>query len=277
MSEPLVLVPLDGTPQARAALPVAKAMADLMGASLHVVHVSDQAVPPLPELAERLGLGREVLEHWAIDARTGDPSTAIIGAARELHVRLIVMCTHTSTVSPPAILGHTALDVLRDAPCPVVLVSPEHAVDGWRPDRIVLPHDGSPAADAAVGPAAELARLAGAELLVLQVGTGGGAPAERGSLAMPRYVDQPQHEWPSWTHELLGRLACLCPGCELHAHLQVRGGAPGPEIVRLAAEQAAGLIVLAWKGDWTAEHAGTLKTVIREGPCPVMIVHAGGA
>ena len=151
--------------------------------------------------------------------------------------RLIVLCTHTAAARPTAVLGRTALGVLHAAPCPVVLVPPAPRLASWRPNRILLPHDGSPTANAVVGPAAELACKAGAELLVVQVGTAGiGAPAERGSLSIPLYVDQPQHEWPSWSGEMLERLACRCPDVRLRAHLYVRGGEPGPEITRAATE-----------------------------------------
>ena len=275
MGEPLILVPLDGSLQARAALPVAKALGEVMGASLRVVHVSGGMPPPLPELVERLGLEGAALHGWSIDARVGEPSATIVDAARVVEARLIVLCTHTAAARPTAILGRTALGVLHAAPCPVVLVPPAPRLASWRPNRILLPHDGSPTANAAVGPAAELACKAGAELLVVQVGTAGiGAPAERGSLTIPLYVDQPQHEWPHWSGELLERLVCLCPDVQLRAHLHVRGGEPGPAITRAAAEESADLIVLAWKGEWAGEHAKTLKSVVREAPCPTMIVRA---
>jgi nucleotide-binding universal stress UspA family protein len=39
----------------------------------------------------------------------------------------------------------------------------------------------------------------------------------------------------------------------------------------MAAEEAADLIVLAWKGEWTHGHADVLKAVIRDAPCPVIV------
>jgi nucleotide-binding universal stress UspA family protein len=274
MGEPSILVPLDGSLHARAALPVAKALGEVMGASLRVVHVSGGMPPPLSELVERRVLEGAALHGWSIDARVGEPSATIIDAARMVGVRLIVLCTHTAAARPTAVLGCTALGVLHAAPCPVVLVSPAPRPASWRPNRILLPHDGSPTANASVGPATELACKAAAELLVVQVGTAGiGPPAECGSLTIPLYVDQPQHEWPSWSGELLGRLVCLCPDVQLRAHLYVRGGDPGPEITRVATEESADLIVLAWKGEWTGEHAKTLKNVVRKAPCPIMILH----
>lgn len=276
MSELIILVPLDGSLRALAALPVAKTLGEITGASLRVIHVSARTPPPLAELVERLGIVGVALPGSSIEARVGEPSAQILAEARTMGACLIVMCTHSAAARPQTVLGHTALEVLRTTSCPVLLVSPaQHGLEHWRPNRIVLPYDGSPTANAAIGPAAELARRAGSEIHVLQVGVPGvSAPIERGSLTMPLYVDQPQHEWSSWTGELLERLATQCPGHELHAHLHLRGGEPAPEIVRLATDQAADLIVLAWKGEWADEHATTLKAVIRDAPCPVMIVRA---
>ena len=138
-----------------------------MGASLRVIHVSSGMPQPLPELVERLGLERAALHGWSIDARVGEPAATIVDAARATGVRLIVMCTHTAAARPTAVLGRTALEVLHAAPCPVLLVPPAQRLASWRPNRILLPHDGSPTVNAAVGPAAELARKAGAELLVV--------------------------------------------------------------------------------------------------------------
>jgi nucleotide-binding universal stress UspA family protein len=50
-------------------------------------------------------------------------------------------------------------------------------------------------------------------------------------------------------------------------------GEPAAEILRVAREQSADLIVLAWKGNWAPEHAATLKAVVREAPCPLVVVH----
>ena len=72
MSKPLILVPLDGSLHARAALPVAKALGEAMGASLRVIHVSGQTLPPLSELAKQLGLesaGTPWLEHRCLYRR----------------------------------------------------------------------------------------------------------------------------------------------------------------------------------------------------------------
>ena len=34
-------------------------------------------------------------------------------------------------------------------------------------------------------------------------------PAESGTFVVPRYLDQPQHEWPAWSREFLERVRGL--------------------------------------------------------------------
>jgi nucleotide-binding universal stress UspA family protein len=272
VSDPVILLPLDGSERALAALLVAKALSELDGAPVRIIHVCAHAPSPT-ELLERLGLSPAALGGCSVEAREGEPAAVIVGAAEETKARLIVMCTHTATARPRGILGGTALAVLREASCPVVLVDPEHALHGWRLGRVLIPHDGTPAVGGAVHPAAALARCGGAELLVLQVAAGGvPIPEERGSLTAPLYLDQPQHEWPAWSSEFIGRLACVCPLAGLRARLRLGRGDPAAEILRVAREESADLIVLAWKGDWAPERAATLKAVVREAPCPTMAV-----
>lgn len=273
MTRPVVLLPLDGSKTALAALPVAKAFSALEGAPLRVLHASDGPAPPLAELASRLGLDSATLRTCSVEVRPGAPADAILAAARETPVRLVVMCTHSWPVPGQNVLGATALTVLTGAPCPVVLVNPEHGPDRWALRTVLLPYEGAPVDSGAVRLGAELARRTDAELVVLQVAAAGvAAPQQQGSFLPPAYLDQPQHEWPSWAEEFMERLACECPLAGLRVRILIGRGAPGAEISRVARERAADLIVLAWKGRWGPSRAETLKTILREAPCPVMAV-----
>jgi nucleotide-binding universal stress UspA family protein len=273
MSEAVLLVPLDGSEQALAALPVAKVLGEIERAALRIVHVGDRQ-PPGAELLRRLRLEAPVLDGSIVEARTGEPAAEILLAAGEMKPRLIVMCTHTAA-KPGKILGSTATNVLRNAPCPLVLVPPGRSSIAWHLHHVLVPHDGTPTTSAALRPAAELAERASAELLVAHVtDISAAAPAEAGSLTTPRYVDQPQHEWPAWTSEFVKRLACICPLGHLHVRIVLAHGNPAAEILRLAKKQAADLIVLAWRGKWEVPRAVTLKDILREAPCPIMVVRA---
>lgn len=272
MNGPLILVPLDGTARARAALPIARVLGAILETHLHVLHVTPDP-PPLATLADRLELAAHLPPAWSIDARTGDAAAMIIGEAVARQARLIVLCTYTATTPPAAILGRTALHVLQNAPCPVVVVPPDATPSAWWPERILLAYDGSAAAEAAVATGAQLACRARAELFVLQVGAARLATTnDRDTRIMPRYVDQPQHEWPSWRDEVLDRIASLCHDA-MHARVRVLHGEPSREIVRMAKADDS-LIVMSWKGAWMGERAGTLKGVLRDAPCPILVERA---
>src|SRR5688572_11428911 len=95
MIAPTIVVPLDASEHALVALPVAKRLAELEAATLHLVHVAPEASPPL-DVLERLGLNSTGLRGSVLDMKAGEPSAGIVQAASELHATLIVMCTHTA-------------------------------------------------------------------------------------------------------------------------------------------------------------------------------------
>lgn len=270
MTEPVIMVPLDGSRTALKALPVAKVFSDFAGGAVRVLNVAEQA-KPLAEFAQELGASRAVLSGVSLECRAGTPAEVILRAAQEMPARLIVLCTYTKG-QPQDVLGRTALEVLRGAVAPVVLVNPELPLTNWRLRKVLLPHEGTPANSEAVRPGAELARRASAELIVLLVAAPGAAvPQEHGALTPPAYLDQPQHEWSAWVGEFMERLACVCPLADLRVRLLLGRGRPAAEILRVTRESAVDLILMAWKGRWAPHRAETLKEVLREAPCPIMV------
>jgi nucleotide-binding universal stress UspA family protein len=227
---------------------------------------------PGPELREQLQLEVGDLHGAVLDARAGDPASAIVHAAQEWRSFAVVMCTYTGAPKPAPGLGSVAEAALHAA-LPLVLVHPNRPLVDFRLDRVLLPHDGAPATAVALGFGAELARRAGAELVILHVAAFGAAPVGPGSTPVPQYMDQPQHEWETWTNEFVERLRCLCGlpgGAPMRLHLAT--GDPGAEIVRFAADHDASLIVVAWHGSLDAQHATALKTVLARAPCPVLVL-----
>lgn len=271
--EATVVVPLDGTTHALAALPVARTMAEVERATLRIVHVAEPLLPPR-ELVAALGLTPEQLVGVIIDQTTGSPAQGIVHLARTWRSKLIAMCTHTGTEKPYGELGSVAEGVLREAPCPLVLVQPERGFRPWALREILLPHDGTPATAVAIHPALDLADRAGARLIVLHVATIGPRGAvEPGALNVPLYLDQPQHEWPAWAQEFLDRMRRLGHAPESAVmQLVVAPGEPGEQIIRVASERGSDLIVLAWHGSLAPARAATLKRVIRGAPCPALVL-----
>lgn len=269
---PTILVPLDGTPHATVALPVAHTLAELLDGTLHVLHVAERHIPP-DTLLDELNLTAEMVQGTVLDVERGSPAQAIERAAHDWKDAIIVLCTHTGMEKPYGALGHVAAEVLRLSTRPLIFVQPERGHRPWVVDHILLPHDGTPSTAAGFAPSARLALRAHAELLVLHVTEPGGErPREPGTYTVPPYVDQPQHEWPHWAQEFLERTGCIgrLPP-ELVLHLELARGEPGAEIVRSAEERGTDLIVLAWRGHDEPFRATTLKAVIHGAPCPVAI------
>jgi nucleotide-binding universal stress UspA family protein len=272
MTPRAVVVPVDSTESALAAVPIAKRFGELQGGTLHFVHVAPERALAA-EVLERIGLPLPELRGSILDACVGEPAAEILETARALDAALIVMSTHTSVSAEDRILGRTALAVLQGARCPVVLVPPGCGVEPWALRRVLLPHDGTPTTSAALPPALRLAAAAEAELEVLHVAVEGApASAEHGSLVAPRYMDQAQYEWTAWTGEFLERVGCASPLGSLKVKMLVANGAPGDEVLRVARDHADDLIVLAWRGAWESGRAAIFKAVMRRTGCPVMVM-----
>ena len=271
MPKNTVLVPLDGSTHATTAIPVARGFGELLNATVALLHVSDDDLTAAA-LIERMKLSGEDLPGHIIEHRSGAAAAAIVKEAGERHAAIIVMCPQIRTDLRSRALGSVAAAVLRTAPCPVVLVPPARGHKRWVLHRLLLPHDGTPTSAATIGPATNLALRAAAELIVLHVATPGPeAAAEPGTLVSPRYVDQPQHEWPAWTKEFLARLCavgCAREGTEMR--LTVAQGEAGAAIVDLA--QQSDLIVLGWRGALEPGRARTMQRVIRDTSCPMIVL-----
>ena len=275
---PTVLVPLDGSVHALAALPVARSLAELVHATLHLVHIAEAILPPR-ELLHKLGLTEDNVRGAVVEQAGGDAAASIVALAREPTCAYIVMCPYTAQEEPVGDKGGVAKDVLRLSTCPVVLVRPDWSQQPWRLRHILVPYDGKPTTATAFGPALELAGRADASVMVLHVAAAGAAPpSEPGSITAPLYVDQAHHEWWAWAHEFLQR-ACraVAPEWMPRLHLALAVGEPGAEIVRNAHDHHADLIALSWHGHLEGDQLGMARAVIREGPCPILLLRASKA
>jgi len=267
-----VLVPLDGSVHATAAIPVARHLAELFNATLAVLHVSDEALESAA-LVDRIKLSSQDVRGLVVDQRTGAVAARIVQEATERHAALIVMCPQTRTDARPRTFGSVAKVVVRAARCPVVLVPPTRGRSDWPLHQLLLPHDGTPTSAATIGPAADLASMAAAKLVVLHVATAGAErPSEPGTLVSPRYIDQPQHEWPAWADEFLDRLRSVGRARDgVDIRLALAQGEAGSAIVDFARRNNSDLIVLGWGGVLEPDRARTMQYVIRESICPVIV------
>lgn len=191
-----ILVPVDGSRFAEAALPIAQRMARAAKGSLHLVLIHH----PLPAWNPAISFpdGGAAIEEANRDRETaylaalteqvgrdsgvpvtqtlirGTPGEAISAHAATIGAGLVVMATHGRGPVSRFWLGSTTDYVLRHVAVPVLAVHPpmEEAMPSsasLEVRRILVPVDESPLSRQVVGPAEELARLFGAELLLLSV------------------------------------------------------------------------------------------------------------
>jgi nucleotide-binding universal stress UspA family protein len=138
--------------------------------------------------------------------------------------------------------------------------------------RIVCPTDFSERAAPAERQAVGLARALGAELVLVHVGIE--APLWREGLYTPsvRAVFEAQHKWAA--DQLAARAAALAAEGVV-ARAVVRVGVPWQEIVSLAVEEHADMIVMGTQGRTGLERlllGSVAERVIRQAPCPVLTV-----
>jgi universal stress protein A len=131
-----ILHPTDFSPNADQALPLAYALARDYRARLILLHVATApTVVTHAELLPVLEMNQEEFKaqlrqraashadvHPDFRLEHGDPTAEVLRVAQEVQADLIVMGTHGRTGIGRLLMGSVAEHVLREAPCPVVIV-----------------------------------------------------------------------------------------------------------------------------------------------------------
>ncbi len=251
-----VTAPIDDSEGSRSALPIGRALAALGQTPLRLLHVGPRGADE-SEALEQLGLAPEELRGAVFAFRTGPPADEIVRHAREAGSGYLVMATGTGTPGTGEVLGSVARAVVASEVCPVILVPPNRGTTPWTLRHLLLPHDGIPTVGLAIRQAADLADRAGAELTVLHVAAPGTPPLIiPGAYGGPQYLDQPQHEWPSWVDEFLGRVRAVGGLPEgLRVRVLFESGELTEVVSRVAAEYDSDLIGVPWMHGWEDEHS----------------------
>jgi nucleotide-binding universal stress UspA family protein len=284
-----ILLPLDGSRLAEAALPVGRALAAAAGATLVLLHVLERNATPqvhgerhltetgeaeryLAHVADDLAAAGLAVERHAHADPVGDVAASIAIHADAHAIDLIVLCTHGAGGIRGALWGSIAQQVVQRSACPVLLVR-AGAPGGdapFRPSTIMVSLDGTVAAEAAVAPAAALARDLGAQLrLVVVVPTIPRVPRATFSAAAARMLADVQERQAS---AYLERVAATVG---VPARTEVRRGNAVAELATDTGEHADGLIVIATHGRaglqavWSPAVAARL---LRRTRAPILLV-----
>ena len=169
-----LLVAIDGSALAESILPYALGICRATHSQLTLVRVIDdnkqlaQASDYVDALASRLGA-----EGLCVSAES-DVASALLKEAARVPDTLVAMTTHGRSGVLGVLLGSVAMKVLRGGHDPILLFRPPHSFVGEPTDpititRIVVPMGSGPSAESIGEQAARLARVLGAELVVVSV------------------------------------------------------------------------------------------------------------
>jgi nucleotide-binding universal stress UspA family protein len=298
-----ILFPTDFSPHARSALKYAAAFAREGGGRVVLFSVQTAKVPP-----NLMTLPAHVFEdqdnQWLRQLRAevkslltdplfdglevdpviveGEPAHEIANAVRDYDIDLVTVVTHGRRGLARAMFGSTAEEIIAEAPCPVLTIRPpqrdfvEHRGSSTEINlnRILLATNFRPSSIAATNLARELATVAKAELHAIHV--------------IGDYFEQISVMFPEGGRSALSRMRAEVKdrmqsfaregGSRVKTH--IAEGRPYAEIVRLAAETDADLIVIG-----TTVHASLfggapalgseIERVVRNASCPVLCVPSG--
>lgn len=295
-----MLIPLDGSPLAEQALPLAKTLAERFQSSA----ILFRAVEPVRETlrdegtlvsaADQVevmrGLALEYLEtayrdfesiHVPVErvVRVGHPASAILDLAETAQADLIVMATHGRTGIQRWVYGSVADKVLTGAKLPLLLVRAKPVpLAETRITRILVPLDGSELAEDALPFAQELARAFDAEILLLRVWAPSayiieGYPAGRSVVEFDEVAQAAVQEYLRRKNQEL-----QSQGLRVKWETEIGPTADG--ILQTVETHAASIIVMSTHGRsglgrWVM--GSVAERVLSASPVPVLLVRSGAA
>lgn len=295
-----ILVPLDGSPFAEHALPVATGLAEASGARLLLATVHATPVSGIGEMVldshfqlaladvERIYLEEAVrrvkevagiaVEHSILSGAT---TQALCDFAAESTADLVVMSTHGRGGFRRTWLGSVADSLVRHlTSAPVLLVRPRRSEDrpaDLRPTRIrraLVALDGSAASEAVIPMVREICALHGADCVLISVVV---PPLPIMVPSVPDTSYYPQALIETGRGKAMHYLEAIA--VELPAVVRtevVTGHEPAHAILSLADEVGADLIAVGTRGAGSAARAlmgSVADKVVRGASVPVLVRH----
>jgi nucleotide-binding universal stress UspA family protein len=260
-----ILVPLDGSRLAEAALAPAALIAQTLGAPVTLIHIieqdarrevhkerhlteTDEAQMYLREVAARAFPSTMKVETHVHSAAVEDVARSIVEhTEEEFEPDLIVMCTHGKSGMRDLLFGSIAQQVVAQGTTPLLLVRPNEAGGTFQLNKIFVPLDSESVHDDGLSLSEELARTFDAELYLLSViptfGTLAGERAATGSMLPATTAALLEIKEENAITHLQEHLDTL-HAAELRVTAEVARGDPAAEIVKSAEKTGADLIVL---------------------------------
>ena len=270
-----ILVPLDGSAAAEAALRPAYAMAERAGAGVRVLRTRKEGTDGSDDLDAAL---RAAVRRFSDSAPTsttvveGQPARQILEAAAEPGT-VICMASHGRTGLSRLVLGSVAEEVVRVSPAPVVLVGPQASSVPLRSERahLVVCTDGSDAARVVFPTVVSLVHAFDMTCDVVHATP----PDEDVSLDLLPAPVPVRTRAQQASEECAEELRAA--GVEAEAHLLF--GEPAGVVTSHARARHASMIAVATHGRTGLARAAlgsTTTDIVRQSPCPVLVVPSRG-
>lgn len=298
-----IVLATDGSEEARRAASLATNLAESLDSELHLVYVEPmpgvyaypEAVVYEPELRDEL---RETVERGArekleaeagalgladkvagMHVAVGRPDAEIVHAAEDTGAGLIVVGSRGRGPIKRALIGSVSDSVARHAACPVLVVRDGRGDGRVLDGPIVLALDGSEESKLAAGAAAEISAATGSPVHLIYV-----MPAERQLYGHHSYSEDVKkslmEEAKAGGRRFLDEQAAGVRSTGgVVAQTYLGTGRPDEEIVELAEEIDAGMVVVGSRGLGGVRRAlmGSVSgSVVRHAHCPVLVVRGGG-
>jgi nucleotide-binding universal stress UspA family protein len=297
-----ILVPLDGSPLAETVLPHAMVLARATGSSLMLLRVLAPplliepmlgAVPP-PTIAYAAWEAENAAAHTYLAATAerldapdlpvhttfcqGDPASVIVAwAAQDPPHRRIAMATHGRSGLGRWVFGSVAEKVLHAASVPLLLVRAQED----RPSRIpahpyqtiLVPLDGSALAEHALVAALPLARSSQATLWLLAVEP----TLDAAGVTELSWSAADQTAIHARLEDYLAQVARRVQAADVPVRTHVLAGEPAPEILRMADQVEADLVVMSTHGRGGLQRfwlGSVALKVVQAARHPVLLVRA---
>ncbi len=285
-----IVVPLDGSPLAEQALPVAVRLAATLCRPLALVRIipPDTWILSGPNMILPAGTFQEILDEEDHNAREyieqmaeatrrkgvtvtthvdrGPVATALLDLLPNLYPVMIVMTSHGRTGMARTALGSIADHLVRHSHVPTLVLRPPVGVADTILARAIVPLDGSVLAEASLDEALKLAGAVVRKLtLVRVIDPDHARPGDDTySLEAARYLEQVQD-----------RLQAQLEGRDCTVNTEILTGDPAQQIVRRA-ERDCDLLILATRGHAGARRlvfGSTADRVLRHTTTPLLLIH----
>ncbi|HTV05922.1 MAG TPA: universal stress protein [Acidobacteriaceae bacterium] len=275
-----ILVATDFSAQATEAAIVAADLAKALDARLHVLHAVPLQVYAADStlVLQRVEVegGRKALRDYAAKipqlkttkheeiVLSATPQDAISMVVKEKNVGLVVVGSHGRVGLKKVVLGSVAESAMRHLHCPVLVVGPQCEQRRSQLKSVLFAADLLYSSLRPAQYAVSIARDTGASLTIAHV-----FPASDSRSADSAYRDR--------ATQTLRQLAPQGLYQEKRIHIETATGAPGEELLAMAARANVSLIVMGVHDHgMIADHApwATISQVIHSARCPVLAVQA---